>query len=447
MTPPRSKLGSRVRAAIDGWVRSFSLRDAELYVDRSTWNPQNVPVSAKSVMQLDAVWSCVRLISETISTLPLSIYEKTPRGKRQASDHPLHFIVHDQPNEDSTAAVFWEAFVASMLLRGAGRAERLMVGGQLVGLQFLDPDRLTISRDIRGNKLYTYRAESGTATREIAAARVWTVPGFTLDGIDGVSVIQYGARVFASALAAEDAAAKTFRNGLLQTVYYKVSNWLTQPQRAEFKKNLAGTIERGEAPLLEGGTEAGTLGVNPVDAQLLESRGFSVEAICRWFRVPPWMVGHTEKSTSWGTGIEQQMIGFLTFTLSPWLRRIEQAIRKDLLTPGEKGRFYAKFAVEGLLRADSAGRAAFYGSMVTNGILTRDEVRELEDREPMGGNAAVLTVQMALAPLDTIGTSEPAASDDKKRVVVNVGKGNFNGFKITRSTDGTAMAVPLEDMA
>src|SRR5690606_3164275 len=122
-----------------------------------------------------------------------------------------------------------------------------------------------------------------------------------------------------------------------------------------------------------------------------------------WFRVPPFMVGHSEKSTSWGTGIEQQMIGFLTFTLGPWLKRIEQAISKDLLTPAERLRYYPKFSVEGLLRADSAGRAAFYSAMINNGVLTRDEVRQLEDREPMGGNAAVLTVQSAMTTLDAIG--------------------------------------------
>jgi phage portal protein BeeE len=117
------------------------------------------------------------------------------------------------------------------------------------------------------------------------------------------------------------------------------------------------------------------------------------------------MVGHTDKSTSWGTGIEQQMIGFLVFTLGPWLKRLEQSIAKDLLTPTERLRYYPKFAVEGLLRADSAARAAFYSVMVNNGILTRDEVRELEDRPPMGGNAAVLTVQTALAPLNSLGAN------------------------------------------
>lgn len=410
-------LAGRVRAAIDGWVRSFSLRDKDLYTDREMDSEAGVDVTPKAVMQVDAVWSCVRLISETIATLPLSIHERTSAGKRLASNHPLHFVIHDQPNADSTASVFWEALVASMLLRGNGRAEKLYIGDKLVGLSFLDPNKLVITRDVSGRKIYQYPRPDGTP-RQIPAARIWTIPGFTLDGETGVSVIAYGAKVFGAAMAAERSAARTFRNGMLPTVYYKVAAFLKPEQRRMFKTEIQGSVERGEAPVLEGGTDVGTVGIKPSDAQLLESRGFSVESICRWFRVPPWMVGHTEKSTSWGTGIEQQMIGFLTFTLTPWLRRIEQAINQDLLTPADRTRFYAKFAVEGLLRADSAGRAAFYAAMVNNGILTRDEIRELEDREPMGGNAAVLTVQSAMTTLDALGADASAEQTNQARAAL-----------------------------
>lgn len=369
--------------------------------------PGGVAVTEHSAMQLSAVWACVRLISETIATLPLGMYERTPNGKRAASSHPLHLIIHDQPNPDTTAAVFWEAMVASMLLRGAGRAERLMVGPRTVGLRFLDPSRLACTRDTTGARQWRYTEEGGRQ-RIIPASRIWELPGFTLDGKSGVSVVRYGAMVLGGALAADEAAAKTFSNGMLQTVYYKAVNFLKPEQRSEFKENVLGAVERGETPLLEGGTDVGTIGINPADSQLLESRAFGVEEICRWFRVPPWMVGHTEKSTSWGSGIEQQMIGFMTFTLAPWLKRVEQGISKDLLTPGERLRYYPKFSVEGLLRADSAGRAAFYTAMVNNGVLTRDEVRELEDREPMGGNAAVLTVQSAMTTLDSLGAASDA---------------------------------------
>jgi len=368
-------------------------------------------VSPHTMLGLSAVWACTRLISETIATLPLSMYERTSAGPRVAQQHPLHGVIHDMPNPDSTASVHWESTVAAMLLRGNARAERLVVGSRVVGLRFLRPDRLWIGRDAQGQPRYRYTETDGRQ-REIPPERIWNIPGFSLDGVFGVSVIAYGANVFGAAMAADQAAGATFKNGLLPTTYFKMDRVLTPAQRAEFRDNLekvGGALNAGKSPLLEGGMSVGEVGINPDEAQLLESRGFSVEEICRWFRVPPFMVGHSEKSTSWGTGIEQQMIGFLTFTLGPWLRRIEQAISKDLLSPSDRQRFYPKFSVEGLLRADSAGRSAFYSAMVNNGILTRDEVRALEDREPMGGNAAVLTVQTAMAPLDSIAQSTDAA--------------------------------------
>lgn len=397
---------TRVRAAIDGVVRSFTQRDHRLY-STSMDSDAGVAVTPNAVMQLDAAWACVRLISQAIATLPLSMFERTSGGKRAAPKHPLHFVIHDQPNLDSTAAVFWEAMVAAILLRGAGRAEKLYVGPDLVGLAFLNPDKLVRTRNAAGARVWHYPRENGSM-REIPDGRVWTIPGFTLDGVNGVSVITYGAKVFGAAIAAERAASRTFKNGMLQTVYYKTKEWLKPQHRQEFKESIEGSVERGEMPVLEGGVDVGTLGIKPSDAQLLESRAFGVETICRWFGVDPSMVAHGEKTSNWGTGLEQKLIGFLTFTLGPLLRRIEQAISKDLILPGDRLRFYPKFAVEGLLRADSAGRAAFYAAMVNNGILTRDEVRELEDREPMGGNAAVLTVQSAMTTLDSVGATTDA---------------------------------------
>lgn len=398
------KRPDRIRAAIRGWL---GLPSTDLLAGLSARSASGQTVTPDSALRLSAVWACTRLIAETISTLPLSLYEKTPEGKRIARAHPLQTVIHDMPNPDASASVFWESTVAAMLLRGNAYAERLTVAGRLVGLRFLAPGRLTAAP--RGDGVM-YTDDDGRQ-RHIDTSSLWHVPGFSLDGEDGVSVIRYGANVFGSAQAASSAADGTFDRGLMPTTYFKFPAFLKPEQRAEFRENLtkiSGAINSGKPALLEGGMDTGTIGINPVDAQLLESRSFSVEEICRWFRVPPFMVGHSEKSTSWGTGIEQQMIGFLTFTLSPWLRRIEQAISKDLLTPSERLRYYPKFSVEGLLRADSAGRAAFYASMVNNGVLTRDEVRELEDRQAMGGNAGVLTVQSAMTTLDSIGSTTDA---------------------------------------
>lgn len=371
-----------------------------------------ITVDADGMLRLSAAWACIRLISETIATMPLSVYERTPAGKRVAEQHPLHMILHSQPNPDTTSSVMLEAMIAAMLARGNALCEKLMAGNRLVGLKFLDPRRVSnVCWGHAGQKVIRYTERDGRQ-REIPVARIWKIPGFSLDGIDGVSVIRYGAEVFGSALAAEQAASGTFKRGLMPTTVWKYPKALQPGQREQARemiKKISGAVNAGEPAILENGMDGDQIGINPNDAQLLQSRAFSVEEICRWFRVPPYMVGHAEKSTSWGTGIEQQMIGFLTFTLRPWLKRIEQAISKDLMTPAERLRYYAKFNVEGLLRADSAGRASFYSVMVNNGIYTRDEVRSLEDREARGGNADVLTVQSAMIPLDDLGVTDQQA--------------------------------------
>lgn len=407
MKQKAQKIG-RIRAAVLGWLGApFGLTDADAWARLGATSSAGVSVNDQNILQLSAVWACARLISETMGTLPLGMHERTTNDKRPAPQHPLHFIIGTQPNTDTISSVFWESVVAAMLLRGNARCEKLMIGDRVVGLSFLYPPRLSITRKGDGSKEYRYTEENGRQ-RVIPESRIWSIPGWSLDGKNGVSVIQYGAQVFGAALATDEAAAGTFKRGLMPTTYFKFPQVLKPDQRVAARETIgliSGALNAGTSAMLEAGVEVGTIGINPKDAQMLESRAFGVEEICRWFRVPPWMVGHTEKSTSWGTGIEQQMIGFLVFTLGPWLKRIEQSIVKDLLTPAERLRYYPKFAVEGLLRADSKARGDFYSVMVNNGILTRDEVRELEDRAPMGGNAAVLTVQTALAPLDDLGTN------------------------------------------
>jgi len=150
------------------------------------------------------------------------------------------------------------------------------------------------------------------------------------------------------------------------------------------------------------------IGIKPSDAQLLETRAFSVEEICSWFRVQPFMIGRAaDGQTNWGTGIEQQMIGFITFTLRPWLARIEQAISKDLLRPDEQDTYYAEFSLEGLLRGDSAARQSFYSSALQNGWMSRNDVRRLENMPNIDGGD-IFTVQSNLIPIDQLG-KQPAA--------------------------------------
>lgn len=400
------KKPGRVKAALLDWLGvPIDLMNDDFWKFFGNNNVAGQVVNEKTVMQLSAVWSCVRLIAETISTLPLQMYERTPNGRKAATTHPLYDIIHTQPNIDSTATVFWEAMIVAMLMGGNAVAEPKFIGPKLIALNFLDPRRLSCTK-LNGKRQWRYTMSNGLQ-RTLTDAEVFRIPGFTMDGDWGVSAVMYGAGVFGSALAAANASNSTFEKGLMPTIAFTLEGKLNPKDRDDFRdmvRRISGALNAGESPVLENGMTGAPLGINPVDAQLLESRNFSVEEICRWFRVPPFMVGHTTNSTSWGTGIEQQMIGFLTFTLRPWLTRIEQAINKDLLSPADQKKFYAEFSVEGLLRADSAGRAAFYKIMVDGGIFKRDEVRAKENMEPVGGNADVLTVNSATMPLDKIGT-------------------------------------------
>jgi len=363
-------------------------------------------VTVDKALRVSTVWACVRLIAETIATLPLAIYRRDADGGRSVDrGHPLHDIISNSPNASMTAVNFWEAVIASLLFRGNAYVEIYRIGGRIVALDVLQPDAMRWNEN---EKRWDYTARSGV--RHLARNQVMHIAAFSLDGVNGLSPIRYGATVIGGALDADTAARGTFNRGLMPTVAFTVNRKLNKEQRETFREyvdDLSGAMNAGKSPVLEEGVDAKTIGIDPADAQLLESRSWSVEEICRFYRVPPWMVGHTEKSTSWGTGIEQQMIGFLTFTLAPWLERVEQAINKNLLTAFERKTLYAEFAIEGLLRADSAARAEFYAKMTTNGIYTRDDCRARENLPRRGGNADELTVQMNMTTLDSIGQKTP----------------------------------------
>lgn len=363
-------------------------------------------VTPNTALHVAAAWACIRLLSETVGTLPISVYRREANGTKVAiRDHWLYSLVHDDPNADQTAPEFWEASTGCLNLWGNGYSEKMMGrGDRVIALAPLNPETTRPYRDSDGNR--RYRGVDRGQSFDLPEEKVFHIRGFGFGGDAGLSPIAYARNSLGIAMSAEEAAGRVFQNGLQAAGFVTAKSGVQDKQLSPLQGILdkfAGSRNAGKVMALPADFDFKQVSMNPEDAQLLMSRSWSVEEICRWFRVPPFMIGHTEKSTSWGTGLEQQMIGFLTFTLRPWLTRIEQAIAKDLLTPADRNRFYPKFSVEGLLRADSVGRAAFYGAMTDRGVITRDEIRELEDLPPMGGNAAVLTVQSAMVPLDSIG--------------------------------------------
>lgn len=361
-------------------------------------------ITEQTALTLSTVWACTSLVSETIGTLPLHIYKKTPNGRERADDYQLSYILRNKPNTKSTSSVLWQSTVASMLLRGNGILKKLTVGNKLVGLQFMPYDKLQIRLDFEGNAEY-YEIQSRGVAVKIPNKDIVRIPNFTIDGNWGLSTITYGAKMFANSLNGMDSANNMFEKGLLQTVAFKTDKRIRGDQREDFRKSFeqySGAMNSGKAILLEDGMDVKTVSLNPKDAQLLESRAFSVEEICRWFRVDPSMIGHGNAVSNWGTGLEQKMIGFLTFTLRPILTRIEQAINNELIPLEDRGIYYAEFSIDGLLRGDTSSRATFFREMVNAGIMTRDEVRKLENLPPLGGNAEKLMANGATQPIDTL---------------------------------------------
>ncbi|MCA3201973.1 phage portal protein [Cupriavidus sp.] len=411
---PPGRVKSAIAGALAGWIGvPLGLESGAFW---SAWfggrNFTGESVTVNSTLQLSTAWACVRLLADTLSTLPLNVYRESGDTKTLAKDHELYRLLHTRPNADMTAAVFWQVYVACLMLWGAAYVEkRRNVTGGLTALDILQPACMKPPR-VREDGRVEWRYADPVLKRErvIPEDDLWYLPAFTLDGLNALSPVQMGANVFGGAIAADRASAATFKDGMKSAGLVTMDAVLKPGQRDDIRKHVKTVSDEGGYMVLEKGAGFQQLKMNPQDAELLATRGFNVEEICRWYRVPPWMVGHTEKSTSWGTGIEQQMIGFVTFSLRPWAVRIEQSISKDLVRVPERDVVSAEFALEGLLRGDSASRAGFYSQMTQNGIYTRDDCRKKENMPPMGGNADVLTVQSNLVPIDKLGENNPATT-------------------------------------
>lgn len=403
------------RAALVDWLgQPLSLLSGAFWKEfagRSTASGRTVSVD--SAMQLSAVWACVRLLSETVSTLPLKVYRRRADGSReQASDHPLHRLLSRSPNAEMTPGRFMLFIVASICLRGNAYVEKRRIQRRIVSLNPLMPQLVTVERLANGRLEYTY-TEKGVA-RKISADDMMHIRGFGLDGVCGMHPIHAGREVFGSAMAAEEAAAKVFAQGLQASGFLTHESGTLKPdQREKIRKSLAsfaGSTNAGKVMVLEAGLKYQGITMNPEAAQMLQTRSMSIELICSWFKVPPFMIGHMDKQSSWAASVEAQNLHFLTNSLRPILDNIEQEISRCLVDPVHADTIYAEFSVEALLRADSAGRAAFYNVALQNGWMSRNEVRRLENLPPIPGGD-VYTVQTNLSPIEQLGKAQGSAAD------------------------------------
>ncbi|ELD3315120.1 phage portal protein [Enterobacter hormaechei] len=404
----KNKRPGRVKSALLNWLGvPISLTTGTFWEEWFGTSSSGKVVTADKAIQLSAVWACVRLLSESISTLPLKIYVRQPDGSRKAAtDHPAYSILCRRPNSEMTPSRFMLMVVASICLRGNAFIEKKFIANRLVSLVPLLPQNMVVKRLVTGALEYKY-TENGNE-RVIPVKNIMHIRGFGLDGVCGMMPMKTGRDVFGSAMAVEESAAKIFEQGLQSSGFLSAENALSDEQRERLRSYMAaftGSKNAGKIMVLEGGLKYQGVTMNPEDAQMLESRSFSIEEICRWFRVPPFMVGHTTKQSSWASSLEGMNLQFLTHTLRPLLVNIEQEIGRCLLDSDDE--VFAEFSVEGLLRADSAGRAAYYTSALQNGWMSRNDVRRLENMPPIEGGD-IYTVQLNLTQLKNLESSNPA---------------------------------------
>ena len=364
------------------------------------------PVNERSAMQMTAVYSCVRILSEAVAGLPLHLYRYTADGsKEKAVDNPLYFLLHDEPNPEMTSFVFRETLMTHLLLWGNGYAQIIRNGkGEVVALYPLMPNRMTVDRDDKGQLYYEYQTSSDEAhttkggTVRLKPTDVLHIPGLGFDGLVGYSPIAMAKNAIGMAIACEEYGAKFFANGATPGGLLEYPGTVKDPEkvRESWNKGFGGSSNSNKVAILEEGMKYTPISISPNEAQFLETRKFQINEIARIFRVPPHMVGDLEKSSF--SNIEQQSLEFVKYTLEPWLIRWEQAMARVLISQNDKAAFFIKFNVDGLLRGDYASRMSGYATARQNGWMSANDIRELEnlDRIPAeeGGDLYLINGNM-----------------------------------------------------
>ena len=369
-------------------------------------------VTERSAMQMTAVYCCVRILSEAVASLPLQFYRYTENGgKEKAVEHPLYFLLHDEPNPEMTSFIFRETLMTHLLLWGNAYSQIIRNGkGEVMALYPLMPDRMRVDRDEHGRLYYEYtvydsddvKGRKGTdkagRTVRLQPHDVLHIPGLGFDGLVGYSPIAMAKNAIGLAIATEEYGSKFFANGAAPSGVLEHPGTLKDPSRVResWQATFGGSGNANKIAVLEEGMKYTPISISPEQAQFLETRKFQIDEIARIFRVPPHMIGDLEKSSF--NNIEQQSLEFVKYTLDPWVSRWEQAMVRALLTPEEKKRYFFKFNVDGLLRGDYQSRMNGYATARQNGWMSANDIRELEnlDRIPeeQGGDLYLINGNM-----------------------------------------------------
>ena len=391
------------------------------YMGGSTSGKQ---VTERSAMQMTAVYSCVRILSEAVAGLPLHLYRyKEGGGKEKAIDLPLYRLMHDEPNPEMSSFVFRETLMTHLLLWGNAYAQIIRNGkGEVIALYPLMPNKMRVDRDENGNLYYEYVHSSDEAdtmkntTVRLTPYNVLHIPGLGFDGLVGYSPIAMAKNAIGMAIACEEYGAKFFANGAAPSGVLEHPGVIKDPQkvREAWQSQFGGSQNANKIAVLEEGMKYTPISISPEQAQFLETRKFQINEIARIFRVPPHMVGDLEKSSF--SNIEQQSLEFVKYTLDPWVMRWEQSLSRALFTEEEKKTLFFKFNVEGLLRGDYQSRMNGYATARQNGWMSANDIRELEnlDRIPSEEGGDLYLINGNMLPLKNAGAFADTTSDDGK---------------------------------
>lgn len=393
------------------------------------------PVNERTAMQTTAVYACVRILAEAVASLPLHVYEyQDDGGKKLVHDHPLYYLLHDEPNPEMTSFVFRETLMSHLLIWGNAYAQIIRDGaGRVLGLYPLLPDKMEVQRDDKGNIYYVYsrNSDENPTFKEYGNIKlkdedVLHIPGLGFDGLIGYSPIAMAKNAVGMTLACEEYGASFFANGANPGGVLEHPGVLKDPSKVRESWNSVyrGVSNAHKIAVLEEGMKYQQIGIPPEEAQFLETRKFQINEIARLYRIPPHMVGDLDKSSF--SNIEQQSLEFVKYTLDPWVIRWEQSLQRSLLLPGEKGKYFIKLNVDGLLRGDYQSRMNGYAVGRQNGWFSANDIREMENMNPIpdeeGGNLYLINGAMtkladagAFAKTDTGQQSAPAQENSGKR--------------------------------
>lgn len=348
-----------------------------------------ISVNNDVALNYTAYWSCVRLLAETLASLPCVLYEQIePRGKNKALSHPLFRLLHDEPNPEMDSFSYFETLMYHLVSANGNCYSFIDWNDDLTiqNLWIMNPDRIQKARDESGEIIFKYQTEK-QGQIILPAFRVWHIPGFGYDGLKGYTPLTYMRNQIGLGVAAEKMGSKLFSNGLT------IGGVLEHPGKMsiEAQNKLKTSIEKGyqgvekahRLLVLEEGMKYNKTNIQPDDAQWLETRKFQRNEIASFFRVPPHMIGDLERATF--SNIEHQGIEFAMYTMRPWLVRWERAANRQLLLSTEKDHYFIKFTIDALLRGDTLTRYQAYSSAINWGWMNRNEVRELEDMNPVDG--------------------------------------------------------------